>query len=331
MRSLNIFVDRMFKKSVRTLAKFFPQLVLRWQNNTLLDTPSARLLRALVLCFFSASMAWCAWIANSHWGWTSTPFVMWQENQRDIDSLRERLILKNERGLGLLVQQNAWQTKVAETQSHIDEITALWPNSTSRLTLLAQLYSMAHQQGLEVLHLQSKIQAAVQGYEVSEVQFNLKGSEASTYAFWRSLNQQFPNGRWTHLAWRLLPDQQFSWEARWALAWDAEDAYTDTGVEMLWKLTKPPSAQASTVSEHLLPNDPLSQMSVAGSAQVSDLINKGTSWALIRSGQKIQWVQPAQFLGREKRQIQAIDGEGVWLKAEVGGALTLLALEVMRP
>ncbi len=69
----------------------------------------------------------------------------------------------------------------------------------------------------------------------------------ATASFWKALNQWFQNGNWTAISWRRLPDGHFSLEGQLHLLWDAQDAFTDTGVELQANIRSAAEGNAKTL------------------------------------------------------------------------------------
>jgi hypothetical protein len=181
------------------------------------------------------------------------------------------------------------------------------------------------------------------GYEAGILSFFVRGSEVATASFWKALNQLFQNGNWTALTWRRLPDGNFSLEGQLHLLWDAEDAFTDTGVELQANSRSASEVQVklhvnnnvNVQKSHLWPDQSVSQMRLVGAAQSVDPLSKDGSWTLLQLGRQIQAVRPGQYLGIENRRILSLDTRGLWLEGGTGTEpslpRTLLAWEKVLP
>jgi Tfp pilus assembly protein PilP len=119
--------------------------------------------------------------------------------------------------------------------------------------------------------------------------------------------------------------------------WDAEDAFTDTGVELQargrsaadakvnlkQKLNNINNINNSLQKSHLWPDQSLSQMRLVGAAQSADPSNKDWTWTLLQLGRQIQAVRPGQYLGIENRLVLSLDSQGLWLEGATGTELSL--------
>jgi len=168
-----------------------------------------------------------------------------------------------------------------------------------------------------------------QGFEAGALDFSLKGSQAATYAYWQSLNQLFQNGVWPKLIWRLLPTGEYSLEGQIILLWDAEDAFTDTGVEL--QAASRVKAKSTSVDERVLPDHSVAQMRLVGTGQTLAEPQAKLFWTLLQSGRQISAVRPGQYLGIENRLVLSLDAKGLWLGDEFGQPATLLAWEKGTP
>jgi Tfp pilus assembly protein PilP len=136
-------------------------------------------------------------------------------------------------------------------------------------------------------------------------------------------------------------------EGQLQLLWDAEDAFTDTGVEVQARGRSAADAKVnlkqklndtnniSLQKSHLWPDQSLSQMRLVGAAQSADPTNKDWTWTLLQLGRQIQAVRPGQYLGLENRLVLSLDAQGLWLEGATGTELslplTLLAWDKVLP
>jgi len=138
---------------------------------------------------------------------------------------------------------------------------------------------------------------------------------------------------------RALPNGLSSLEGQLQLLWDAEDAFTDTGVELLdAALTGPETGRTSWTPRktdeniaHALPDQSQQSMQVVGSARPSGAAENLATWTWIRSGTQIHLVQSGQRLGLEKLRVGQVDDRGLWLLDESGQSDTKLGWEHVKP
>jgi hypothetical protein len=158
-------------------------------------------------------------------------------------------------------------------------------------------------------------------------------------AYWQALNQLFQNGVWVSWIFRLLPNGQTALEGHLQLLWDADDAFTDTGVELLdvavlaTHLDLSPSTVRKGVDDlaHVLPAQSPQSMQVVGSARPSSPALNLAAWTWIRSDAQIHLVQSGQRVGLEKYKAGTVDDHGLWLVGETGRPATQLSWEVVKP
>jgi hypothetical protein len=216
-----------------------------------------------------------------------------------------------------------------EYQSQVDELILAWPNSAFRMQLVHRLQQLAQTKNLHIVQMKFTPMPDEQGFEAGALDFSLKGSQAATYAYWQSLNQLFQNGVWPKLIWRLLPSGEYSLEAQINLLWDAEDAFTDTGVELKAdSLVKPKSL---SLDDRVLPDHSVAQMRLVGTVQTLAEPHTKLFWTILQSGRQISSVRPGQYLGIENRLVLSLDAKGLWLGDEFGQPSTLLAWEKVAP
>jgi hypothetical protein len=216
-----------------------------------------------------------------------------------------------------------------EYQAQVDELILAWPNSAFRMQLVHRLQQLAQTKNLHIVQMKFTPMPDEQGFEVGVLDFSLKGSQAATYAFWQSLNQLFQNGVWPKLIWRLLPSGEYSLEGQINLLWDAEDAFTDTGVEL--QAASRVKAKNLSVGERVLPDHSVAQMRLVGTVQALAEPQTKLFWTLLQSGRQIMAVSSGQYLGIENRRVLSLDAQGLWLADEFGQPATLLAWEKAMP
>jgi hypothetical protein len=214
-------------------------------------------------------------------------------------------------------------------QAQVDELILAWPNSAFRMQLVHRLQQLAQTKNLHIVQMKFTPTPDEKGFEAGALDFSLKGSQAATYAYWQSLNQLFQNGVWPKLIWRLLPTGEYSLEGQINLLWDAEDAFTDTGVEL--QAASRVKAKNLSVGERVLPDHSVAQMRLVGTVQTLAEPQTKLFWTILQSGRQISSVRPGQYLGIENRLVLSLDTKGLWLGDEFGQPSTLLAWEKVAP
>ncbi len=319
------------KKSVRLSIRWLPKLFLKWQNRTLFHSCMSRLLRGSVLCILSALMVLGLWREISFLGWVSSDHQASILLEQDVKALIAKVHVRQTENNASTTERRHHLNELIEVQAEMDDLMVAWPNSNFRTVLLNHLQQLSQQHGLAVMQLKSAKLPDHHGYEASSVQFSLKGAEGATFSFWQSVNRLLPNGVWTHVSWRALPDGLFALEGQINLLWDAQDADTDTGVEMKWRHQAAQNPQALKFQSHVLPDHPQAQMRMVGSVGSSHTSTPAASWAFIRSGNQIHAVQAGQYLGLEKVKVHSTDSKGLWLGGDEGQAPSLMAWELIKP
>ena len=113
------------------------------------------------------------------------------------------------------------------------------------------------------------------------------------------------------------------------MLWDAEDAFTDTGVELKAdSLVKPKSL---SLDDRVLPDHSVAQMRLVGTVQTLAEPHTKLFWTILQSGRQISSVRPGQYLGIENRLVLSLDAKGLWLGDEFAQPSTLLAWEKVAP
>ena len=288
------------------------------------------------------------WQMLSGAGWIHSHHVELKQLQLEQTTLQNNVSLLQAKSEALALANEKRSASQLEYQLALDELILAWPNSALRSQLLHRLQRMAHSQNLRIEQMTLTPLPNEHGFEAGTLSFNVKGPEMATALFWKALNLWFQNGNWTALTWRRLPDGHFSLEGQVHLLWDAQDAFTDTGVEL--QANSPSVAEAkvnlnlnvnknnvniNVQKSHLWPDQSLSQMRLVGAAQSVDPLSKDWTWTLLQLGRQIQAIQPGQYLGIENRRVLSLDTQGLWLEggtgAELSLPLTLLAWEKVLP
>ena len=264
-----------------------------------------------------------------------------QSEQATLQNHATLLQIKSE---ALALANEKTKASQMEYQLALDELILAWPNSALRSQLIHRLQRMAHSQNLRIEQMALTPLPNEHGFEAGTLSFLVKGPEISTASYWKALNQLFQNGNWTALTWRRLPDGSFSLEGQLHLLWDAQDAFTDTGVELQANSRRAAVSAAEVKTNlnnlnaqksHLWPDQSLSQIRLVGAAQSVDPLSQDWTWTLLQLGRQIQAVRPGQYLGIENRRVLSLDAQGLWLEGGLGTELrlplTLLAWEKVLP
>ena len=314
---------------VSLISKAWPQAALHWRNRILFRSVWARVGRAILLCGVSMVLLFGAWQALIASEFVPSYRLQWQQmTKANMTRLAEQsLHIANSTALSLTHAQR--NHALLEYQAQVDELILAWPNSAFRMQLVHRLQQLAQTKNLHIVQMKFNPMPDEQGFEVGALDFSLKGSQAATYAYWQSLNQLFQNGVWPKLIWRLLPTGEYSLEGQINLLWDAEDAFTDTGVEL--QAASRVKAKNLSVGERILPDHSVAQMRLVGTVQALAEPQTKLFWTLLQSGRQIMAVSPGQYLGIENRRVLSLDAQGLWLADEFGQPATLLAWEKAMP
>jgi hypothetical protein len=323
------FKNLAMRKSVALVSKAWPQAALRWRNRTLFRSVWARVGRAILMCGVSMVFLFGAWQAFTAAGLMPSYRLQWQNmaNAHMTRQAEQSLQIANSTALSL---RNAQRNHaLLAYQAQVDELILAWPNSAFRMQLVHRLQQLAQTKNLHIVQMKFTPTPDEQGFEAGALDFSLKGSQAATYAYWQSLNQLFQNGVWPKLIWRLLPTGEYLLEGQINLLWDAEDAFTDTGVEL--QAASRVKAKNLSVGERVLPDHSVAQMRLVGTVQTLAEPQTKLFWTILQSGRQISSVRPGQYLGIENRLVLSLDTKGLWLGDEFGQPSTLLAWEKVAP
>ena len=317
------------RKCVWLVSKAWPQAAFHWRNRSLFRSVWARVGRAILMCGVSMAFLFGAWQALIAFEFVPSYRLQWQQMAKaNMTRVAEQALQKaNANALSLTNAQR--NDALLEYQSQVDELILAWPNSAFRMQLVHRLQQLAQTKNLHIVQMKFNPMPDEQGFEVGELDFSLKGSQAATYAYWQSLNQLFQNGVWPKLIWRLLPTGEYSLEGQINLLWDAEDAFTDTGVEL--QAASRVKAKNLSVGERVLADHSVAQMRLVGTVQTLAEPQTKLFWTLLQSGRQIIAVSPGQYLGIENRRVLSLDAQGLWLADEFGQPATLLAWEKAMP
>ena len=323
------FKNLAMRKSVTLVSKAWPQAALRWRNRTLFRSVWARVGRAILMCGVSMVFLLGAWQALTAAGLMPSYRLQWQymANAHMTRQAEQSLQIANSTALSLTNAQR--NHALLAYQAQVDELILAWPNSAFRMQLVHRLQQLAQTKNLHIVQMKFTPMPDEQGFEAGALDFSLKGSQAATYAYWQSLNQLFQNGVWPKLIWRLLPTGEYLLEGQINLLWDAEDAFTDTGVEL--QAASRVKSKNLSVGERVLPDHSVAQMRLVGTVQTLAEPQTKLFWTILQSGRQISSVRPGQYLGIENRLVLSLDTKGLWLGDEFGQPSTLLAWEKVAP
>ena len=317
------------RKCVSVLSIAWPQAAFHWRNGSLFHSVWARVGRAIFAAGLCMACIWGGWQTMAAAGWIQTHRMQWQHTARTHVTLQAEQALQRVKFKALSLTHAQKIEALLEYQSQVDELILAWPNSAFRMQLVHRLQQLAQTKNLHIVQMKFTPMPDEQGFEAGALDFSLKGSQAATYAYWQSLNQLFQNGVWPKLIWRLLPSGEYSLEAQINLLWDAEDAFTDTGVEL--QAASRVKAKNLSVGERVLPDHSVAQMRLVGTVQTLAQPQTKLFWTILQSGRQISSVRPGQYLGIENRLVLSLDTKGLWLGDEFGQPSTLLAWEKVAP
>ena len=327
--NLHEFKNLAMRKGVTLVSKAWPQAALHWRNRSLFRSVWARVGRGILLCGVSMVFLWEIWKALTASGLVPSYRLQWQHMEKaHMTRLAEQALQKaNYTALSLTHAQR--NHALLAYQAQVDELILAWPNSAFRMQLIHRLQQLAQTKNLQIVQMKFTPMPDEQGFEAGALDFSLKGSQAATYAYWQSLNQLFQNGVWSKLIWRLLPTGEYALEGQINFLWDAEDAFTDTGVEL--QAASQVKAKNLSVGERVLPDHSVAQMRLVGTAQTLAEPPGKLFWTLLQAGRQISAVRPGQYLGIENRLVLSLDAKGLWLGDEFGQPATVLAWEKVTP
>jgi hypothetical protein len=310
----------------------FPQTSLRWRNRALWQVAHFRWGAGLCWMFLSAALLLLFQLLFHETGLWNSQTELRQNLVHELGRLRPQALKVQSEGEARANLISQKKSILNDLNAQSDALAAQWPNSAIRMPLLSQLQTLAIQRGLQVIELKVAPSPDSHGFESSRLFFQMKGSERATYAYWQTLNQVFTNGIWLNVSWRLQADGQYLMAAQLHLWWDAEDAYTDTGVELRWQDPLVPKSMlnaaaihAHDLHVHVFPDQSHTQMRLVGSGLSS------STWALVKSGQQVLPVQSGQYLGSERVKVQFANEHGLWGDVDDGPLQKLFVWEVAKP
>jgi Tfp pilus assembly protein PilO len=308
---------------VEVASRRWPAASLRWRNRNLFAAVEARWWRAILVCSLSMIFVGMGWQMLSTAGWMHSHQLELEALEREQATFKSNASLQQIKADALALAHEKTKAVQLEYQMQLDDLILAWPNSALRTQLIHRLQNTARLQNLRIEKMTLTPLPNEHGFEAGTLSFALKGTQSATYIFWHALNQLFQNDIWTALVWRRMPEGHYSLEGQLHLLWDAQDAFTDTGVELQADSRKVSEIKVLQLKSHLWPDQSLSQMRLVGTAQSADPVNKELAWTLLQSGRQIQAVQPGHYLGIENRRVLSLDAQGLWLEGGLGTELSL--------
>jgi hypothetical protein len=309
----------------------WPQIAFDWRNQKLFGSVWARIARGLLVCGLCMTSIGAVWHLLTSSGWIQSQQQQWQSEMMLQKNRQAELAMQKAKFQALKLNHAQSKLALLEYQSQVDELILAWPNSALRMQLIPHLQKLARAHKLHIVQMKFTPLSNLQGFEVAALDFSLKGPQWATFVYWQSLNQLFQNGIWPTLSWRLLADGDYALEGQVHLLWDAEDAFTDTGVELQAASRIKVEQRDRSLEVHVLPDHPLVQMRLVGAAQPYSASNDGAFWTLLQSGRQTIAVQTGHYLGIENRRVLSLDAKGLWLEGEPGQPSSLLAWDKVPP
>jgi hypothetical protein len=321
--SLQQLAEEFWRWTRIVLWHLFPQTAVRWRNGVLWQSAGFRW-GVLLGCVFLSAAFWSLLQLTLHQTGLWVGQVGLRQNlTHEIESIKSQALQLQAEGatetLWLAQKQAALNDRLAESDAQVAE----WLNSALRMPLLSQLQTRATQSGLQVIELKVAPAPDAHGFESSRLSFQMKGSERATYAYWQTLNQLLRNGVWLNLSWLLQADGQYLMTAQLNLWWDAQDAMTDTGVEVRWQDALVPKSHEPR--PHVFPEQSHTHMRLVGTGL------SGATWALVKSGQQVLPIYTGQYLGSERAKVQFANAQGLWGAVDDGPLQKLLVWEAVTP
>lgn len=321
--TLATWLDKSLSAWVEVASRRWPAASLRWRNRSLFAAAKARWWRAIWVCALSMVFVGLGWQMFIAAGWLHSHQLELEALEREQATFKNKSSLEQIKADALALAHEKTIALQLEYQIEMDDLILAWPNSALRTQLIHRLQHTARSQNLLIEQMTLTPLPNEHGFEAGTLSFALKGSQSATYIFWHALNQLFQNGIWSALVWRRMPEGHYSLEGQLHLLWDAQDAFTDTGVGLQAESGKVSEVQVLQGQHHLWPDQSLSQIRLVGTAHFADPMNKELAWTLLQSGRQIQAVQPGHYLGIEKRRVLSLDAQGLWLEGGAGTELSL--------
>jgi hypothetical protein len=316
---------------VSMVSRAWPSAAFHWRNRSLFRSMGARVGRAILLCGVSMVCLLGLWQVLTNAGFIQSHRLQWQRMTMAQMTQQAEQALQNAKASALALRHAQTIDHLLEYQLQLDELILAWPNSALRMQLVHRLQQLALTKNLHIVHMKFTPLPDEQGFEVGVLNFSLKGNQWATSAYLQSLNQLFQNGIWSQLTWRLVSSGEYSLDGQIHLLWNAEDAFTDTGVELQALGQVKAEKKALSLDARVLPDHSVAQMRLVGAAQSLTASGQTLFWTLLQSGRQISAVRAGQYLGIENRLVLSLDEKGLWLRDEWGNPSTVLAWEKVSP
>jgi DICT domain-containing protein len=271
------------------------------------------------------------WQVLTNAGFIQSHRLRWQLMAMAQMTQQAEQAMQNAKASALALTHAQTNDQLLEYQLQLDELILAWPNSALRTQLIHRLQQLAQAKNLQIVHMKFIPLTDEQGFEVGALDVSLKGTQWATSAYLQSLNQLFQNGIWSQLTWRWMPTGDYSLDGQIHLLWNAEDAFTDTGVELQAASRVKAEKKALSLDARVLPDHSVGQMRLVGAAQSLTASGWTLFWTLLQSGRQVSAVQAGQYLGIENRLVHSLDDKGLWLRDEWGNSATVLPWEKVSP
>ncbi len=325
------FKTKLMGKCVSVASGTWPQADVHWRNRTLFRTMRARIARAILVCVLCTASVQGGWHLLTAADLIQSHHLQWRQLLTALQTQQAEYALQDAKRQALALKMAQRNAALLEYHSQVDELILAWPNSALRMQLISHLQQLARTHKLQLVQMKLTPLNNEQGFELAALDFSLKGAQWATFAYWQSMTQLFQNGIWPALSWRLLPDGEYALEGQVHLVWDAEDAFTDTGVELQEASRVKAEQRDRTLDVRIFPDHPLGQMRLVGAGQPLSTPHGELFWTLLQSGRQIMAVRTGHYLGIENRRVLSLDAQGLWLGGEGGQPPSLLAWDKGTP
>jgi hypothetical protein len=329
--NIHVLKTKLMSQCISLASRAWPQVAFHWRNRSLFRSHKARVARAIVICGLSIASGLGAWHFLVVSAWIQSPHSQWQLMLKAQQTKQQALAVQEAKLQALAVSHARSHSTLLEYHAQVDELILAWPNSALRMQLISHLQQLAHTHKLHIAQMKLTPLPNEQGFEVATLDFSLKGPQWATFVYWQSMTQLFQNGIWPALSWRLLPDGAYALEGQVHLLWDAEDAFTDTGVELQERSRVKVAQRDRSLDVHVLSDHPLGQMRLVGAVQPLEASNGELFWTLLQSGRQTMAVRTGHYLGIENRRVLSLDAQGLWLEGDRGQPPSLLAWDKVSP
>ncbi len=329
--NIHVLKTKLMGQCVSLTSRAWPQAAFYWRNRSLFRLLRARVARAIVVGGVSVAGVLGAWHFLVVSAWIQSHHFQWQRKLKALQTQQQEFALQEAKFQAQAVSHARRNSELLEYHAQVDELILAWPNSALRMQLISHLQKLAHMHKLHIAQLKLTPLPSEQGFEVAVLDFRLKGPQWATFVYWQSMTQLFQNGIWPALSWRLLPDGEYALEGQVHLLWDAEDAFTDTGVELQERSRVQVTQRDRSLDVHVLPDHPVGQMRLVGTVQPLAASNGELFWTLLQSGRQIMAVRKGHYLGVENRRVLSLDAQGLWLEGDNGQPPSLMAWDKGSP